>query len=116
MTSITTGKSFFNATIESGDTESDAVELDNFVFCGFITPSVLTGTSFTFKGSIDGENFYTIKSTDDSTISATVSTSSGYSLNLIDFVGWKQIKIVSGATETGNREIKILGTRALNAR
>lgn len=118
MTSVSTGKSFFEVTISSGQTVSGAATLGDHVLCGFITPSALTGSSMTFQGSVDGTNYYTIYDYTNALISTTVDTSSSraYALNVIDFLPWRYIKIVSASAEGSDRDIQLLATRALNSR
>lgn len=116
LSNLTQGKKFLSVTIASSGTDSETFHLEDFVLCGFITPATLTGTSVSFKGSKDGTNFFPIYDSTNILISVTVAVSRAYSLNVIDFLSWPYIKIVSGSSEAADREIVLFGTRALNAR
>ncbi|MGR3218840.1 MAG: hypothetical protein ACUZ8H_03355 [Candidatus Anammoxibacter sp.] len=96
------------ATIASSGTVSDAVLLYGCTAIGFETPAALTGTTFTFQGSIDnGTTFVTIKDQLNTTVSYTVSVDSAYALDATIFAPYDQIKVVSGSSEGAERLIKI---------
>lgn len=113
----TQGKRSQTVTIAGGATASSAAYLEDFVLCGFITPAAFTGTSVTFQGSLDNSTFTTIYDYTNTVIGvSTVVTSRAYSLNVIDFLGWPYIKIVSNGAEGAARDVILLSTRALNSR
>lgn len=96
------------ATISISTTTSDAVLLYGCTAVAFQTPAALTGTSFTFQGSIDkGLTFKTIKDQLGATIAFTVAVDGSYPLDANIFAPYDQIKIVSGSTEVAEREILI---------
>lgn len=96
------------ATIAISGTVSDAVLLYGATALAFQTPAALTGTSFTFQGSIDkGTTFKTIKDTTGAAISFTVAVDGSYPMDANVFAAYDQIKIVSGSTEVAERLILI---------
>ena len=96
-----------DVTIANAATTSAAIDVpDGLSPVGFITPSALTGTSFTFTVSVDGTNFYALKKNDGSaSISYTVAASGYYPMNPSDWCGISNFKIVSGSTEAAARSI-----------
>lgn len=95
-------------TIASGATASTAIDLQSFGFVGFITPAALTGTAFTFTGSIDNSTFVALYNSDNTAYSITVGTSRYYCLNPADFLGMKYVKIVSNGAEGADRTITVI--------
>jgi len=96
------------ATIAISTTTSDAVKLFGCTAIGFTTPAALTGTVFTFKGSIDGGiTFVDVKDRFNAIVSYTVTINTGYPLDADIFAPYDQIKIVSGSTEVAERLIPI---------
>lgn len=49
-----------SATILSGATESNAVDLAGCRAVGIVFPAAMTGTGVTISGSMDGTNYYTL--------------------------------------------------------
>jgi len=96
------------ATIAISSTTSDAVKLFGCTAIGFTTPAALTGTTFTFKGSVDGGvTFVDIKDRFNVLVSFTVAVDAGYPLDADVFAPYDEIKIVSGSTEVAERLIPI---------
>lgn len=96
-----------SVTIASSGTVSGALILSGTTIVVFQTPATFTGTAMTFQGSIDqGATFKVINNATEA-ISYTVAADGCYSLDPAFFVGYDQIKLVSGSTETGVRVIKI---------
>lgn len=97
------------ATIASSGTESSVVNLYGCTAIGFYTPAALTGTSFTFLGSMenDGTNEVTIRDSSNNIVTYTVAVDSGYPLDADIFAPYSTIKIVSNDTEAAARTIKI---------
>lgn len=97
-----------SVTISSGGTTSTSAVLHGCTPVLFLTPASLTGTSFTFQGSIDGgTTFTTMKYSFGTSVSYTVAANGLYILEPADFVGVDAIKIVSGSSEAADRTIKI---------
>lgn len=96
------------ATIAISTTTSDAVILYGTTVVAFETPATLTGTSFTFEGSIDGgDTFKTIKDELNATVTFIVGVDGSYPMDANVFAPYDQIKIVSGSTEAAARSIKM---------
>ncbi len=96
------------ATIASSSTTSDAVKLFGTTAIAFQTPAALTGTAFTFEGSIDaGTTFKQIREQDGTAVSFVVAVDGTYPLDANLFAPYDEIKIVSGSTETAERLILI---------
>lgn len=96
------------ATISSGQTESTAVPLYGCNMVALIMPASFTGTTVTFKGSNDGTNYVPLYNASGTQLSASVGTSRAVCFTASDFAGWKYIKIISGSSEGGDREIEIV--------
>lgn len=102
-------------TIANGATTSDALDMGASPdalggFCGFITPSALTGTAFTFTVSLDDVT-YTALYNASTQLSIAVTTSRAYGFTADQkstLAPWRFIKIVSGSTELGARTIQAL--------
>lgn len=95
-------------TIAQGASTSSSINLGSKGLVGFITPASLTGTAFTFTGSIDGSTFVAIYNSDNTAYSITVGTSRYYILNPADFLGTRYVRIVSNGTEAAARTITFL--------
>jgi len=95
-------------TIAINSTTSTALDLSSNGFVGFITPGTLTGTAFTFTGSIDNSTFVALYNSDNSAFSITVGASRYYCLNPADFLGMRYVKIVSNQTEAAARSITVM--------
>ena len=96
------------ATIASSNTTSDAVELFGTTAIAFQTPSALTGTAFTFEGSIDaGVTFKEIRDQAGAAVSFVVAPDGTYPLDANLFAPYDEIKIVSGSSEAAERLILI---------
>lgn len=95
-------------TIAQGASTSSAINLSSMGFVGFITPASLTGTAFTFTGSIDDSTYTALYNSDNTAYSITVGTSRYYCLNPADFLGMKYVKIVSNDTEAAARTITVI--------
>lgn len=114
LTYASHGKARDTATIANGQTVSGAVDLNDLVFAGFMTPAAFTGTAVTFQGSVDGANYAQICDDTGTALSVTVTTSKSYSINPIYFLGYTHIKLVSGSSEAAARDLTVFATRALN--
>jgi len=105
------------ATILSGASLSDVVELNDSVLAAIETPAAMTGTSFTFQGSFDKQNFFNVY--DDSGVEVSV-TSAASRFIIINspskFLGMKFLKIRSGTSgaptaEGADRAINIYSVK-----
>lgn len=94
-------------TIANGGTTSTSLDLSARGLVGFITPAALTGTAFTFTGSVDNSTFVALYNSDNTAYSITVGTSRFYCLNPADFLGMRYVKIVSNGSEAAERTITV---------
>jgi len=94
--------------IASSGTVSTTLTLEgNRILLGLITPAALTGTAFTFKGSIDGTNFYNLYN-EGTSYSVNVSTDRFVALDRETMDGVRYVQVVSGSAEGASRTIKCI--------
>lgn len=98
------------ATIANGATVSGVVALDAATVTGIVLPAAFTGTSLSFQVSADGSTYVALYDSTNTLESMTVTQGRGYSVNPAVFSGWPYMKVVSGSTEGGSRDL-ILVTR-----
>lgn len=97
---------FVTATINSGETVSNVVDLVGMTLCGFYMPTTFTGTAITFQASGDkGQTYLNVEDGAGSNVSKTVSASKYIKIDPSDFAGIQYLKLVSGATEGADRNI-----------
>jgi len=97
-----------NAVIASGQTKSNQVYTGfQTSVVGIVTPAELTGTTFTFEGTLDDSTFVPVYS-EGSQYSVTVGTSRYIALDVAVFCGLQSIKIVSGSSEAAERTIQVV--------
>lgn len=88
------------ATIASGATESDAVELRSFAGGGYALPSTFDGTTLTFKVcSTEDGTFQTLYDQYGSALSITVAASRSFPLPQ-EIFGWLFFKFVAGTSQS----------------
>jgi len=92
--------------IANSATTSAAVTTGGFSLVGILTPSALTGTTFTFTVSVDGTNFFPLYNSSGQ-VSYTVAASRYIAINPVDFYGVQYFKIVSGSTEAAARTLTL---------
>lgn len=100
-----------SATISASGDTTGVIDTYGMTLTGIITPSALTGTSFTFLGSdTESGTYVDVVDKDGNDLSVTVKT--GESEVIIwgyqDLKGLRFIKIKSSATEAAEREIKLI--------
>lgn len=99
--------------ILNGQTTSGVIDTGGASLVSIQTPSVLTGTTFTFEASLNGIDFLPLYKTEDISVFTAntgadrVTTLPGSPFSVIRF-----LKIVSSATELGDRDL-LLGLRPL---
>lgn len=87
-----------SAVIASGETASNAIDLDQLLAFGLVCPATVDGTSVTFTAATtSGGTFKTLKNSSGSTISYTIANSSYIALNPADFYGVRYLKLVTSA-------------------
>lgn len=105
-----TDNSVLTATIDSGQTVSDAINVYGCTLACVETPSAMTGDALTFEGSIDGgSTFVKIKDKGGVAYTVVVSTSEAGSCPLDSFMfyPYDRVKVVSDATEGADRVLKL---------
>jgi hypothetical protein len=95
-------------TISSGQTTSDAVNLNGFGMVGLILPSALTSTSMTFTGSQDNSTFTALYNTAGVQLAITLAASRIILFVPGDFVGINYLKLVAGSAEGSDRLIQVI--------
>ncbi len=96
--------------ILTGNTTSRPVSLEGSSLVAIVTPSGLDGTSLTFMASEEKNGTYKQMTSafDGSNVTALITTDKHVSLLVDDFFAAKFIKIVSSATETGDRTFELI--------
>lgn len=95
------------ATIANGGTVSTAVPLNGGLPVCLQMPAAFTGTSVSFQGSFDGSAFQAVY-VSGAAYSETVAASKMIVLDSTMFLGFKEIKVVSGSAEGGARAIGVI--------
>jgi hypothetical protein len=110
---MATVEQFFGSTIEyksvdisNGGTESTALDVFGCVLSAIEIPSAFTGTTISFKGSIDGTTYSPVYDKIGALYSVAVGTSRIIVLDPTITYGLRYIKIVSGSAEGAARNIK----------
>ena len=94
------------AVIAAAGTESAAVDLSSFTpddgrLCGVRFPATIVGSAMTFKASLDGTNYVTVKEVGGAAnYSITMTASSYIPIDPRVFAGVSYIKVVSNVAET----------------
>jgi len=102
-----------SVTIASGQTVSTALSVAGMDLVAVLIPSVFTGTTITFQGSIDGSTFSALYNHDGTAYSLTnVAASRLIQFTANDFIGMNYIKLVSNSSEGADRTI-ICSLRAI---
>ena len=95
-------------TIAASSTTSTLVYLKGFELTGILLPTAFTGTAVSFLASVDGTNFYPLKTTTSGTsLSYTVAPSTFQAINPSDFAGVNYLKIVSNSSEAALRTLQL---------
>lgn len=103
-----------NATIASSGTVSDAVTLgQGDVLVGIEMPSGWDAANITFQNSIDGTtNFIAVNDADGNAVTVTSPAADKFiALSPVGIGGLATIKIVSSATQTAERILKLVIVR-----
>lgn len=95
-------------TIASGQSESSVINCGGLVLCAVLLPATFTGTALTFEASVDGTNFFAVKSTTSGTsLSYTVAQGTYCAIDPKDLQGINFLKIKSGSTEGALRTLAV---------
>lgn len=95
-------------TIANGETTSGAIQTHwnkGFSLGVLQIPAAFTGTSMTFEGSLDGGTTFAPIYAESSHYAVQVGADRMVSLKLTVFAGFTHVKLVSNASETGDRTI-----------
>ena len=97
------------ATIASGETESDEIDLKAKFLCGLEMPSSLSSTQMTFQVKPDQDStFKTYKAADGSTVTVVISADSYVGFLVTDFANVEKIKLIVNSAEGAEREFKLV--------
>ena len=95
-------------TVSSGQTTSDAVNLNGFGMVGLILPAALTSTTMTFTGSQDNVTFTALYNVVATQLAITVAASRIILFSPGDFVGVNFLQLVTGSAEGSDRLIQVI--------
>lgn len=99
---------FIPAVILISAQNSAAVQLQGFVLCGIMVPAAFTGVALTFLVSINGVDYYPLRSTTSGTaLSYTVAQGQYIAIDPKDFYGVNYLKVVSGSAEAAARTLNL---------
>lgn len=97
-----------NVNIAASSTTSRAAVLGGGTVVGIIFPAAMTGTSVTFQGSADGQNYFPLYNISGIELSASVVAGAWVAFEPSDLASVNNIKIVSGSTEAASRDIQLV--------
>lgn len=94
-----------NLIVSENDKVSKSIDLWGATARYLLIPNGLASTSITFQGSLDGENFFDITSSEDGNpVTITVTSSETlFNLNPIYFQNLRFLRIVTGSAESSNK-------------
>lgn len=96
-------------TIAEDGTTSQAIDVGEWLIAGIVTPAALDGIAFTFTGALTEDGTYRVlRDSSGTDIEVTVSTDDHILIEPQTFAGVSWVKLVSGATETADREITLV--------
>lgn len=102
------GDSGVVVTIDSGETESSVFDARDGITFGIITPSALTGSTFTFEvAPFDGAGFTPLNDETGAAVTLAVAADNAYTLPAA-LAPWPYFRLVSGATEGADRDIRVV--------
>jgi hypothetical protein len=102
-----------DATIATGQTVSNAIDLQGTFLVGLIIPANFDGTQLQWEVSRDGITFYEDYNAAGTRMTATVTPGKACSFSAQDFAMWRFIKLVSVTTQATTDTIIGLVTRPL---
>lgn len=92
-------------TVASGETTSNAIDLQGHTFSGIIMPDAFTGTSLTFAVSRTFDGDYTTLYKDGADFSVAVEASKSVVLQPADFTVVNFLKVISSSAEGADRTL-----------
>jgi hypothetical protein len=100
------------ATILSGQTKTEAINIENFFLQRVEVPASMTGTSFSLEVGGTAATTVPLRNETNTLISITISTTAAaYPIDANYTAGSEFVKIVSGSAETGAKVLKLHGYR-----
>jgi hypothetical protein len=102
-TNIATVTYYYNATIASGQANSDAFRMAGDSVIGLITPATFEPTSLTVQVSLNGTDWVTLNG-----VSFTVTTSRAYEVSAQSIYGWPFVRLVANSNPAADRVVKVL--------
>jgi hypothetical protein len=100
------------ATIASGGTVSNSVDLGWHTLNGILVPAGMVGTALTFLGSVDNINFVQLNNIDGTAVTAVItSATSMVVLSPLDTSCVRFVQVVSNSTETGGATLTAIGIK-----
>ncbi len=98
--------------LSGGDTTLSGLDLGNHTLDGVLVPTGMTGTALAVLGSVDGNNFYPLRTVDNNPVQIVLDgTAAMYVLSPLDTSCLKYIKFKSNATEGADRVLTAIGIR-----
>lgn len=102
------------ATIEVGETVSEAIDLHGTFLCGLEIPANFDGSEITFQTSRDGSTYRRARNTSNDIITVTVTPGENTSIAPTDFSMWRYIKLVTTTPQATTDTVIGLVTRPLS--
>ncbi|HUC70387.1 MAG TPA: hypothetical protein VMS01_04265 [Stellaceae bacterium] len=98
--SLFTDIEYFTATIQSGQTVSNAVQIGKKTLVGVVTPSGWTTATIAFQASPDAANFYPVNNfAFTGVLSGSITASQFIEIDPTQWRGIDTLKLVSGASQ-----------------
>jgi hypothetical protein len=97
-----------NATILNGQSKSNIIDVKGTSIKTIFLPAAFDGSTLTFEISEDGTNFFPYYNINNMPITIDVTAGRAYGLAAIDLYSIQFLKIVSSATESAERIIKLI--------
>lgn len=98
--------------IADTETESAAVNVEEYFITHIQVPASMTGTALTLKGGNAADDLDTLKDTENAAISITIDSNAAiYPIDAKYTAGVKYMSVVSGSAESGAKTIKLHGYR-----
>lgn len=96
----------YQAVVPINTSTSATIHCAGFVLCGILIPASFTSTAISFLASVDGTNFFPVKSTTSgSALSYTVAPGEFNAIDPKDFYGINYLQIKTGSTEVAARTL-----------
>jgi len=98
--------------LSGGNTPLKGLDLGNHTLNGIQVPAGMTGTALAILGSIDGENYFPLRTVDGNPVQIVLDgTAAMYVLSPLDTSCVRYVNIQSNDTEAADRELIAIGIR-----